>query len=120
MVPGAEADGTVEEFPDDVGVSGMPERLGRHVHQRPVEGHLVAIGRPPRHPSDGVQRKTFDRRVRMTGRLPVQPEDVVPGLVRGGPHVGVGLDIRREPRSGLGKGRPNVTPKYPPRSWPRA
>jgi hypothetical protein len=60
VVTRAQPDGPVDEFPDDVGVPGVPVSLGDHVDQDPVQtspgGVLVATGRRGRPAGTGEDR----------------------------------------------------------------
>src|SRR3954452_2968497 len=75
--------GAVHELADDVGMPGVPVRLGDDVHQNLLQGHLRAIARPPRHPADGLQRQRVDGRVRHCPCPVVERQDVLAGLLRG-------------------------------------
>jgi len=43
-----------DEFPDDIGLTGVPAGIGGDADQDVVQAHLVLIWRPPRHVTDGV------------------------------------------------------------------
>jgi hypothetical protein len=68
---------TVDEFPDDVGMPGVPVGIGDHAHHGMVQRHLVSLTRPPRHPADRVQLQRVDRRVRVRPRPAVELHDVI-------------------------------------------
>src|SRR5580658_910924 len=76
-VVGPQPSGPVDEFPDNVGLPGVPVGLGDHVHQDPVQRDLTAPFLPPRHVADRVQPQRADRGVRVGPRPVIQPDDVV-------------------------------------------
>ena len=56
-VAGLAAGLAVDRLPDDVGVAGVPLRLGDHVHQDLVERDLAA-GRPTTAPGPAASRSS--------------------------------------------------------------
>src|SRR4051794_32170027 len=97
-------DRAVGELPDDVGVPGVPLRLGDHVHEHLVQGRVPALLRPPRHGAGGVQVERVDRRVGVRPDPAVEGDDLLAALLGGRPHVGVGLRVVVQPRQGLAEG----------------
>src|SRR4029077_2964974 len=56
---------------------------------------------PPRNVADCVQRQRLDGCIRMRPCAPVEPGDLLSGLISSGPHVGVRFGVAGEPRQGL-------------------
>jgi hypothetical protein len=71
--------------------------LGDHVHEDPLQRDLAPLPRPPRHLADGIQRQRVDRGVRVRPDTVVQANDLLPRLLGGGPHVGVGFGALLQP-----------------------
>ena len=82
---GIHADGSVESFTQDVGVSGVArgvrQAMDHHVEQR----HVLL---PPRHVSHRVEPEGSDRRVGVAPDPFVQADDVGAAFVLGRPEVG--------------------------------
>jgi hypothetical protein len=92
VVPlGSQPDDAVDELTDEVRVPGVPVRFGSHPDDGVMQGYLVLAGRPPRHAPGRVQRQGVDSGVAVLSRPAVQADDLLARLVRGGPHVRVGL-----------------------------
>jgi hypothetical protein len=67
----------VDEFPDDIGVAGVPVCLGDHVHQDLMQRHIGPLVRPPWHPTGGVQGQGVDGGVRVRPRPVIQGDDLL-------------------------------------------
>ena len=76
VVARTEADLAVDEAPDDVGVPGVAVGLGDHVHEDPVQRHLVAVLRPPGHVPDRIEVERRDRGVGVGPGPVVEIDDV--------------------------------------------
>jgi hypothetical protein len=76
---------SVDELPDDVGVTSVPVRLSDHVDQDPVQVHLGALARPPRDVADDVEVQGVESLVRsrpaVTGPMPNNRVRPVPEAV---------------------------------------
>src|SRR5450759_4968932 len=89
-------DAAIDQLADDVGMAGVTRQVVLQVHEHVLEGHRVALRRPPGHMSLGIDGQRRDRRVGVgTGARP-QSLDAGAGLVRQRPHVVVVLGVRAE------------------------
>jgi hypothetical protein len=90
MAPGGPEAGlgpAVEAFAQDVGVPGMPDGLAEDMGHNSEQVRSGVRLRPPRHVAGGVEGKPVDRRVRVFPRAPVEPDDLIAGLVLGRPLI---------------------------------
>src|SRR4051794_10204632 len=60
-----QAGGSVDELANDVGVPGVPVRLGDRVHQEVLQRDPTVLRRPPRHVADGVEGQRINGGVRV-------------------------------------------------------
>ena len=111
VVVGPQPDRSVNELADEVRVTAVPVGLRDHVNQDPMQRHLRAVLRPPRHSTGRVQRLRLDRGVGVRPHPVVEPDDVTAGLLGCGPHVGVGFGVLVEPWQRFRKRRPKVSPR---------
>jgi hypothetical protein len=88
-VVGPQTHCTVDELSDDVRMAHVPVGLGDHVHEDPVQGDLTARSFPPGHLSRSVQRQRLDGLVRVCASTAIHPDDLIPRLRSGRPHVPV-------------------------------
>jgi hypothetical protein len=87
VVFGAQPGPAIEALAQDIGVPGMADGLAEDMDH---DGEQVRVGirlRPPRHVAGGVEGKLVDRRVRVFPRAPVEPDDLIAGLVLGRPQI---------------------------------
>lgn len=96
-LPVLHSGGAVDEFTDDIGVSGMPMSLGDYMDQDPGQRHVPVISRPPRHLAGRVQYQRGDLGIQVRPHSAVQPDDLVARLEGGRPHVHVGFGVVGEP-----------------------
>lgn len=99
---------SVDEFPHDVRVTGMPVGLRDHVHEGPVQRQRgPRLPRSSGHPADRVERKGPDRLVGVGPDPAVRLDDPLARLLGGRPHVRVGLGVAGDPEPGrTGEGPP--------------
>lgn len=106
-----QADRPVDQLADDVRVTGVTLRFGRDVHQD-LEQRDRRVS-PPRHAADRVQRELADGRVRDVPSRSTAGDDVLAGLVGGGPELGVRLGVTGEHRC-QARSRPSAASGSPP------
>jgi hypothetical protein len=95
---------TVQQLADEIGVPGVPVRLGHEVDEDLVEGDVTAAGPPPRDDPERVERQRRHGRLGVHAHPLVAPQHRRSRLVGGRPHVGVRLGVVLEPRQPLREG----------------
>ena len=89
-------DRAIDQFSDDVGVTGVTLRVGGDMHQDLMQRHGIVP--PPPHPPGRVQGEVVDRRVRDLPGGSVPLDQAVSGLVRSSPELGRWTRVARPPR----------------------
>jgi hypothetical protein len=93
-------DCAVELLAQDVGVPGVAGGVGEHMDHDVEQLHVVV---PPGHVTGSVDGEGIDRRVRVLPHAPVEADDLVAGLVLGGPELGIVRGLVVPPGQGLGE-----------------
>jgi hypothetical protein len=102
--------GPVNQFPNDVGVAGVPMGLRDDVHQDPLQRRLTALSWSPWDPADGIQLQRPDGSVRVPPYSLVQVDDVLrchqrPQPDRAASRYGGSLADRADQRKGAKRWR---------------
>jgi hypothetical protein len=93
-------DCAVDLLAQDVGVPGVPGGIGEHMDHDVEQLHVSA---PPGNVTGSVDGESIDRRVLVFPYAPVEADDLVAGLVLGGPELGVVRGLVVPPGQGLGE-----------------